>query len=259
MKRHKSGNNMEQEGPFSLQSQHQAASDEFGGKDKHAMCAQICSSALESDHSSVIAAVSIGRRAKRVVLRVPHCSLSLSLPLSLSPQRSRQHPKTINTSVIVQTPEEKPAPAGSRWQRLVHVSNKCWEMMMLERVALVGVRVHLLLGLKVLRSVHEILYLQVRQHEGINFSLFSTAQLTFLIYRTLLWTFVSHINFPCFFRDGKGKDAAKVDKRSKRAFQSRGKGAMRTYKFPRPGARWPSLLSTCVSAMLDKFLFEFPH
>lgn len=22
---------------------------------------------------------------------------------------------------------------------------------------------------------------------------------------------------------------------------------------------WPSLLSTCVNAMLDKFLFEFPH
>lgn len=26
-----------------------------------------------------------------------------------------------------------------------------------------------------------------------------------------------------------------------------------------PVCSWPSLLSTCVNAMLDKFLFEFPY
>lgn len=42
----------------------------------------------------------------------------------------------------------------------------------------------------------------------INLSMFTTVCLTFLIYRTQPWAFVSQINSPTFFCDGKGKGIA---------------------------------------------------
>lgn len=63
----------------------------------------------------------------------------------------------------------------------------------------------------------------------------------------------------------KGQNALqKADKGSKKVFQQQKKnkkGAMCSDKIPEAPvcAVWPSLLSTCVNAMLDKFLFEFPH